>query len=255
MENFRLKFSNYNQSLDDQLYKFIGNNLDQYENASDPYKGKTKANILAEGKFKRENLIDSMLSMKEVCCNLFDVVLNLSDKVVSKTPQLDKITDALETSFNKLSADLTKNLANAFIKPSQSATNDVDYPALNAEKHMVILANNDQSETNPKFSTTAWSDIVKTKLTTKLKNVPIEKTLLSKDGKGCIFLPTKKIQEEVKQALENDTDFSVTADSKPRKSVLPKLKIFNIDTGKYNDKNTLRSAILQKNSDINNIIN
>ena len=148
---------------------------------------------------------------------MFDIVLNLSDKLVTKAPEVDRIADVLETSFNKLSAELTSNLAKAFNPHSQTSANVNDFPALNSnpEKHMIILENSD--ETDSKFNTVAWNDIVKTKLAPKFKNVPIEKTLLSKDGKGCIFVPNKKVQEEVKQALENDDDFNVTANSKPKK--------------------------------------
>ena len=87
-----------------------------------------------------------------------------------------------------------------------------------------------------------------------MKNVPIEKALLCKDGKGCIIVSDKEVQKEVQSALEQDDTFTVTSNSKPRKTLDPKIKISNLDTSKYNDKSVLRSAILEKNSEVNNLV-
>ena len=58
MDTFRLKFSNYNEVVDGELYKYIVTNCDQYESASSPYKDKSKDRILSCGANKRENLIE-----------------------------------------------------------------------------------------------------------------------------------------------------------------------------------------------------
>ena len=168
------------------------------------------------------------------------------DKLATKETTAENITEVIERSFNKLSAQLTSNLSHAFTKPKESIINQ------NEEKHVIVLENKDPSE--PKFDQAAWNEVVKTKLSPKFKNVPIEKAMLCKDGKGRIFVSDKAVQNEVKSALEHDDTFTVTSNSKPRRSVDPKLKIYNVNTSKYTDKTLLRSAILEKNGEVNELV-
>ena len=104
------------------------------------------------------------------------------------------------------------------------------------------------------FSPGNWADVVK-KIGTKLNNVPVDKALLTKDGKGCIIIPNKEAQGKANQALVNDPDFSVTVASHPRRNVLPKIKVTNVDTDVYSSKELLKKAILDKNDCIQTLLN
>ena len=72
------------------------------------------------------------------------------------------------------------------------------------------------------------------------------------EGKGCLILPNKEAQLKAKAALEKD--FMVAVDSKPKKAILPKMKVYNIDSNLYNDKTLLKQAILEKNEKIHNLV-
>ena len=248
MENFRLKISKYDEILNKEVYDNIIKDFNQFEDATKPYNGKVKKTIFDNGtKHKREQLIESVFSMKEVCADMFNVILSLVDRLATKATIADNITDIIEHSFNKLSAELSSNLSKAMVKPEINRVESED-----KEKHVIILESKNPEE--PKFDETAWNEVVKKKLSPKLKNVPIEKAMLCKNGKGCIFVSDKKVQKEVKSALEQDDTLTVTSNSKPQRTVNPKIKIFNLDTSKYNDKTMLRSAILEKNTEVNDLV-
>ena len=119
-------------------------------------------------------------------------------------------------------------------------------PEVPKEKHVIVLKDKDNNDAN--YDEQRWSTVVKGTLKTKLKNVPVNRSLLSKTGQGCLFFPSKKAQEEAQSLLE--PLFTVTSSSKPTKDVLPKIKVFDIDTDIYHDKLTLKQAILNKNPEI-----
>ena len=119
------------------------------------------------------------------------------------------------------------------------------------EQH-VVFVNKAKDGSDEIFNQQRWNDVVKTKLTPTLKKVPVVKTSLNKAGKGCIILPNKKAQEEVKSALESE--FNVTTSSQQRKHILPKLKVYDIDIDKYQDKSELCSALLDKNPMISDLV-
>ena len=242
MDDFQSQFAQYEKTLPPQFFKCILKDYDQFKDAMSPFNGKSKEIVRGNSSNTREHLIAAMFSMKDVCESMFKTVSDLAAHVSNKLPIADNIVNVIENSFNKMSADLSHNLMKALLPSKAEPTVE--------EKHIVLVENKDQNATN--FDSMGWNQVVQKTLAPKLKNVPIEKAILSKDGKGCIFLPNKKAQEEVKSALENE--FNVSTASKPRKSILPKLKLIDIDVDKYHDKSELRSSILAKNDDINDLV-
>ena len=117
------------------------------------------------------------------------------------------------------------------------------------EKHVIVL---NEKDSDAKFDQTTWSTVVKGTLNDQLKSIPVDKSLLNKSGKGCLFFPNKQARNEAKAILE--PLFDVTVDSRPRKNVMPKIKVFDIDTEVYCDKDELKHAIIGKNPNINNLI-
>ena len=128
-------------------------------------------------------------------------------------------------------------------KSSPLAKNNTD-----KEKH-VILIENDEDE-NKAYTDQKWNEVVSKNISKKLKGIPVDKTSVNREGKGCMFFPSKDAQEKAKQALDND--FKVVTSSKAKRSVLPKLKIFNVD---INDKDILKNCILEKNPEISGLLN
>ena len=244
-----IKTNASNGLIDEKLSKKILDSLNQYQDALMSYDGKDKDAVLAKGCYKRENLIDSMFSLKEVCENMFcaiDEVLNTGGLGVSMT---DKFSKMLEASLNKITDKMISKVSNASVSDEKLPV-AVGQCCTNTEKHVVILEDKDDEANG--FSVSTWNEVVKKKLSKSLKNVPIEKSVLSKQGKGCLILPTKDAQQKAKIALEND--FCVSVESKPKKNILPKMKVYNIDTNYYRDKVTLRQVILEKNDVINNLV-
>ena len=228
-------------NMNNEMEERIRNTFNQFQDASKPYNGKNKSQVL----YKRDNLIDSVFSLKEVCSDLFAIVLDISK--ANKTAA-ENIPAMLENSFKKLSEDLNNNILNALKTTKSSAFPKL--PDNNEKKHVIILESKDSDA--QVYNADSWSEVVKKKITPTLKTVPVQKTLLSKDGKGCLFFPNQKAQQEAKLALESD--FTVSASTKSKKAVFPKLKLFGINNDLYTEKQELREAILDKNSDINTLV-
>ena len=98
-----------------------------------------------------------------------------------------------------------------------------------------------------------WSKVVKSSLHGKLKSIPIQKTLVTKAGQGCLFFPSKDDQVKAKSVLEQD--FKLSLSTKKKKTLLPKLKIKKIsDVYKKEDKEVLKLVIMEKNSYISKLM-
>ena len=85
-----------------------------------------------------------------------------------------------------------------------------------------------------------------------MKKLPVSKTVLSKNGKGCIFLPDEKALEDAKQALSDN--YRVNATTKKPSMILPKIKINNMNTESYESNYDLRNEIVEKNSCIKSVL-
>ena len=71
------------------------------------------------------------------------------------------------------------------------------------DKHIVVVKNYEGN-----FSEDSWATVVKNKVSSKLKSVPVHKTVLNKKGQGCIFLFSEKEKYEAIEVLKSD--FKVT---------------------------------------------
>lgn len=107
-----------------------------------------------------------------------------------------------------------------------------------------------EDEDNTSYTKQQWSDVVANGISKKLKDIPVEGTTINKEGKGCVFFPSKEAQEKAKQVLNDD--FTLVSKSKPKRNVLPKLKIFNVN---FTDKDVLMACIIEKNNEIAELIN
>ena len=226
--------------IDKEMEQRIQRNFHQFQDASKPYNGKSRAQVKQIGCNKRDNLIDSIFSLKEVCSDLFTIILDIN-KEANNIPKM------LENSLKKFTDEINSNFLNA-LKSTKSSVP----PKLpeDGKKHVILLECKDTDA--QAYNTGSWSEIVKKKVAPTLKSVPVQKSVLSKDGKGCLFFPNQKAQQDAKIALESD--FNVSTATKSKKSLFPKLKIFNIDNDIYTEKQELRQAILDKNSEINALV-
>jgi len=87
-----------------------------------------------------------------------------------------------------------------------------------------------------------------------LKDVPIKNTIKTKTGKACIFVNNEHILE-TQNALK-DT-FNIEISNAKKNKILPKMKIFDIDTSIYkkDSKQLLVDQILAKNKQISETLN
>ena len=207
--------------------------------------GKTQAQLISNGSaFKRDLLAEALVSVLDICNQTFE----LFEKNMSTPNTVDdivtKVKDAIGTLVPSLVTDIIK----------QNVSNKSEVPTApvpgNHDKHVIVLKDKDNDST--KFNERTWSNVVNGTLNTELQRIPVNRSVLNKDGHGCLFFPSKEAQAQAKSALE--PLFNVTANSKPAKRVMPKIKVFDVDTDTYADKDTLRQSILHKNTEIGGMI-
>ena len=249
MENFKEDFDCVSANLNEDVKLSILASYKQFSDAMRPFKGKNKAQVHATGSFIREKLVDSTFSLHEVCESLFTSVISIA-KSNTQPDTVNLINDMsrkMQETMATLMKEMETNIAQNLNVVANSKKNDM--PKMNEVKHVLTVENKDDGE---KFTQQKWNEVVSSNISKKLKEIPVEKTVISKEGKGCVFFPSKEAQNTAKQALEND--FKVVSSTKSKRSLLPKLKLIDLDTDVYNTKEVLKSAILEKNADISQMI-
>lgn len=215
--------------------------MDEYKRLKQSFKdvlttfnieGKTQAQ-LNTGTYKKELLAEALVSLSDICekaLNLYENH-NAQDQVVDKIAL--KVQDVITKMVPTIVADALKVDKSTNAKPAQ-----------NEEKHAILLENKDENA--DKYNNNSWVEVVRSSISGKLKNIPVQRSLVTKSGQGCLLFPTKDDQEQAQKILEND--FNISISTKKKKQLLPKIKVFKInDSYKKDDKDVLKMAVLEKN--------
>ena len=207
-------------------------------------KGKTHFQL--EKGYKRETLAEALVKVMDIC----QQTMNLHEKAISLPCLADDIISKVKDEI----ATMVPNLVSEVIKQGTLTTSTNDEMAnpqvsVNNDRHVIVLKDKDDAS---KFNEQSWSEVVQGTISPELKKIPVNKSVLNKEGHGCLFFPNKEAQADAKAALE--PLFKVTTDNAPKKKVMPKIKVYDIDIDTYSDKTDLREAILDKNQGIASLI-
>ena len=146
------------------------------------------------------------------------------------------ITEKLNKSVPDMSDErLQRN--DSLNKLEQKSSSKVD-------KHIVIVENSEGS-----FFEDSWATVIKKKVADNLKKVPVHKAVLNKKGQECIFLPREKNKDEAMISLEKDFKMTPGKPFVPKK-LLPKIKIHNLDSLKFDQNEDMKKTILEKNIEL-----
>ena len=143
--------------------------------------------MLGKGIFTRQILTDTVFSLQEVCDGLFDVISEMATGAGNS--DVENLTRNLSNIFNQSFQNFTKDFND---KLSGNSIADVNKEI--PEKHVIVVK--DKENVNSKFNNETWANTVKSTISTELKDIPVERSLLSKSGDGCIFFPSKEVQQK-----------------------------------------------------------
>merc|ERR1712030_15118 len=101
-----------------------------------------------------------------------------------------------------------------------------------------LLSLNKQYEEKPKVTkkhisndkakkSKSYSDKLKENLSVKLKDVPVSKATLNREGQAILIFPTPESCSQAKDSLQ--TEFNVTNSDRKQKIIQPRVKIHNLD--------------------------
>ena len=118
------------------------------------------------------------------------------------------------------------------------------------EKKPVLLISpqvDDPNNSDKKFGKEQWTTVVKKNVSKKLNEVPVTKTILTKEGKG--FVAFNSIEERDKAEAILADEYQTTAKDIPKNILYPKIKLIDIDYDKYKDATDLLcDDIIKKNA-------
>ena len=211
------------------------------------YNGKTKEVIMSNGtQYKRDRLVDTVFSLKTLSEELMEVV----DEMVSKDTT-GKCYDMLNQ-LNVLICDtmpgiMKSTYASMLNEEKEKSAKSEIVPNVEKEKHVVIVEDKDQKA----FDENGWVE-VKSKISDKLKDVPVKKATVTKNGHGYIVFPDKNSQKKAETVLKED--YKVTVSTKKQEKLLPKMKVFDLTDFKKDDVENLKESILIKNDVIRSLV-
>ena len=109
-----------------------------------------------------------------------------------------------------------------------------------------------ETKSSEPFTQNKWSTVVKGKVSNKLSDVPITKTALTRTGKGFISFPNRESRDLAADVLKDE--FAVSQDDIMKKTLLPKMKICDLQSFTKTDCDKLKSEIPRKNSKIQSLL-
>ena len=243
MENFQTAFETASRNMDADVKNEILQSHLQYSDATRVFGDKSKSDVVEKGTYTRKILGDAVFSLRSVCDQLFKVVLKLSEN--QSGSDVERMAKKVEDMFNTRFDNFTQQ-----ISPTRPDTNIPAATNLQKEKHVIVIKD---KNSDAKYNAQTWSTVVKGSLESQLKEIPVNRSLLNKAGAGCLFFPNKKAQEDAQSVLE--PLYNVETSTTPVKDILPKIKIFDVDSAVYAEKDVLKQAIKVKNPDVSTLLN
>ena len=196
--------------------------------------GKTLAQLNTSA-YKKEVLAEALITVIDIYQN----TINLIEKDNNPQDVVERIANKVQNAIAKMVPEL---VANVLKKDENTTTKEENIQ--DREKHVIILENKDDTE--EKYDDSTWTQVVKRSISKKLKNIPVQKSVVTKSGQGCLFFPTKDDQAQAHSILQDE--FKVSSSTNKVKLLLPKLKVSKIDESyKKEDNEILKADILNKN--------
>lgn len=210
----------------------------KFDDAVAPFKGKDKKTILKNSSFDRQTLTETVFSLMNVCDSLFDCKNTCSADTEKLAVAVAERTGAILKKLLPEQSNIVdpKPIAAAGIRESDTT-------------HVLVVE--DKNSEGEKFTRETWSDVVKSSISKKLKDVPVSNTTVNSQGQGCIFLPSEKACTDAQKAL--DEDYKLSAAPKNSSKQWPKLKVHNVPSADCTS-DELCEMIVSKNPDVQKLL-
>ena len=197
--------------------------------------GKTAKQLVDNSTYKRDLMAEALVAMADICSKALDMCNPNQDAPSILEDVVSKVKNAI--------VDIVPSIVREVME-SNNLVKSVEAPIVDESKHVILVQ--DKNDSQQKFNNKSWADVASA-LNTKLKHIPVQKSLVTKEGQGCLIFPSKDDQEKAQAALQDEFKVSLTTSKK--KPLLPKLKVLRINSSyKKEDKDVLKLAIVSKNS-------
>ena len=232
----------------------------------------TTQEIIAETRNSREILASTVLDLYNLCERAIDSINEQLYKPLKESNVQNKSNDAFitQTSLESaIKAQLQDILPNAIKTALVSVQSEINIPNKNTQpsdtkeadntKHLLLVESKDDDVKTGKkklISENEWATVVKGKINYQLKDIPVQKASITKNGRAAVVLPDGESLEKAAASL--GTDFNVTVISKKEVKLLPKIKIMDVKLDQLQenseDKKVLANQIVTKNASIKALV-
>ena len=204
--------------------------LAQFNDSTKVFKNKSKDSVTKTSSYDRKMLIETVYSLMEICENLLK----------GPSPSVDEIANACMQKTKEVLVEILPKLIN----PDTDNKNVSRKTPISADERVLIVENS--SSEGGTFTNESWTEVVNRKISKKLKNIPVVRNVVNKNGKGCLILPSEETLNHAKTALEDE--FTVQHQERKINTLMPRLKIHNFTVKDYSSKELLLDMILDKNT-------
>ena len=235
----------------------------------------TAQDIITESRNSREILASTVLDLYNICERTINAITGITEqlsKPLKENNVQNKSDDVCITQAsleNAIKAQLQDILPNAIRTALVSVHSQINKPKENIQpseikdpdntKHLLLVESKDDDLNTGKkklISENEWVTVVRGKINDQLKDIPVQKASITKNGRAAVVLPDGESLEKAAASL--GTDFNVTAISKKEVKLLPKIKIMDVKLdqlqGNSEDKNVLANQIVTKNASIKALV-
>ena len=219
-----------------------------------------KKNTLSHASVKsnnKEELVDLLytlgLKVLEIRKHFKDLQANMNDYNVTNQHHeelAEKMLQKMHDDEEKLAEKMLQKMHDEFTKllPQPIETQVPKKNVVCNEKQVLVINNLQQEDI---VDGKLFSSALKENLSVQLKEIPVSKATVNREGKGILIFPSPESCTQAKASLS--TNYHVHNSNRKQNVLLPRLKIHNLDPELLGqNKEELRNKMLSKNESLKN---
>ena len=149
--------------------------------------GKTAKQLVDNSTYRRDLMAEALVAMADICSKALDMCNSNQDAPSILEDVVSKVKNAIVDIVPSIVTEVMES--NNLVKPVEAPT------IVDESKHVILVQ--DKNDSQQKFNNKSWADVASA-LNTKLKHIPVQKSLVTKEGQGCLIFPSKDDQERLK---------------------------------------------------------
>ena len=206
--------------------------------------------VLADSRNSKTLLATIAKDLYAFCKEILDATYS-NTTVTTNQPEMANLGQVVREQLEKILPGAISEAMKSLQIPEQKTEETGIAPEPVVKKHTLVVEHkmtDTEGEEKP-ITEEGWKKVTRKKVTGALKNVPVEKAIV-KDGKASLSFTDKESLDKAASALEKD--YKVSAETKDKRKLSPKMIITGIDA-EITSASDLEKEIFEKNKELNDL--